>query len=162
MKIRVLALTATALLATALPAQQKPNFAGQWTLIADPNAPTPGRGRGGMFGGLGQAATITQDEKTLTIIRNTQMGEVKYVYNLDGSESKNTVTMGGNPVELVSHAKWEGDKLVITTTTQMGGNPAEIRMVLSIDSEGNLVVENTAPGRGGGGPVTTTAKYKKG
>ncbi|HWP03859.1 MAG TPA: hypothetical protein VNL96_10410 [Gemmatimonadaceae bacterium] len=162
MKVRTLALAAVAVLATALPAQQKPSFAGQWTLIADPNAP-PGRGRGGgMFGGLGQAATITQDEKTITITRTTQAGEIKYVYNLDGSESKNTVTMGGNAVELVSHAKWEGDKLVITTTTQMGGNPVEIRMVLSLDAEGNLVVENTAPGRGGGGPVTTTTKYKKG
>ena len=50
--------------ATTAQAQDKPSFAGSWTLVVDPNAPAPGRGGGG---GLGQAATITQDTKALTI-----------------------------------------------------------------------------------------------
>ena len=100
--------------ATTASAQGK-NFAGTWTVVADPAAAAPAPGRGGGRG-LGQGATIAQDAKTLTVTRTTQNGEVKTVYNLDGSDSKNTLTMGGNSVEQVSKAKWEGDKLIITTT----------------------------------------------
>src|SRR5687767_992548 len=93
-------------------AQDKPNFSGSWTLVADPNAPAPGRGGGG---GLGQAATLTQDAKTLTITRTTQNGEVKTVFNLDGSESKNMMMGRGGQTEQVSKAAWEGTTLVVTT-----------------------------------------------
>ena len=98
-------------------AQDKPNFSGSWTLVPDPNAPTGGRGGGG---GLGQAATITQDAKTLTVTRTTQQGEVKTVYNLDGSESKNMMSMRGGQVEQVSKATWKGKELLITTNFTMG------------------------------------------
>src|SRR4029077_619121 len=84
---------------------QAANLAGHWVMVVDPNAPPP-TGRGGGRGGLGPDATIVQDTKTLTVTRTTQAGEVKTVYNLDGSDSKNTATMGGNAVEQVSHTKW--------------------------------------------------------
>ena len=43
-----------------------------------------------MGGGLGQAFSAEQNDKTLTVVTtNQQLGEVKAVYNLDGSESKN-------------------------------------------------------------------------
>jgi hypothetical protein len=103
--------------ATIAQAQDKPNFSGSWTLVVDPNAPAPGRGGGG---GLGQAATLTQDAKTLTITRTTQNGEVKLVYNLDGSDSKNMVMGRGGQTEQVSKTAWDGSKLVITTTYSMG------------------------------------------
>ncbi len=140
---------------------QTANLAGHWVMVVDPNAPAP-TGRGGGRGGLGQDATITQDQKTLTVARTTQAGEVKSVYNLDGSDSKNTMTMGGNAVESVSQAKWVGSKLVIHTSTTFNGNARESTMTLSLDQAGNLVVESTNPGRGGGAPVTTTTTYKKG
>jgi len=139
---------------------QGKNFAGTWTVVPDPAAaaPTPGRGGGR---GLGQGATIAQDAKTLTITRTTQNGEVKSVYNLDGSDSKNTLTMGGNSVEQVSKAKWEGDKLIITTTMNFNGNNVESSMALSLDASGQLIVESTGAGRGGGPPTTTKMTYKK-
>jgi hypothetical protein len=140
---------------------QAANLAGHWVMVVDPNAPAP-TGRGGGRGGLGQDATITQDQKTLTVTRTTQAGEVKTVYNLDGSDSKNTMNMGGNPVEQVSQAKWVGSKLVIHTSMTVNGNARETTMTLSLDQAGNLVVESTNPGRGGGAPVTTTTTYKKG
>ena len=145
--------------ATNVSAQSK-SFAGTWTAVADSAAPAPAPGRGGGRG-LGQAATIVQDDKTLTITRTTQNGEMKSVYNLDGSESKNTLTMGGNAVEQTSKTKWEGDKLVITTTMNVGGTPSESTMALSLDQAGQLIVEATGNGRGGGPPTTTKMTYKK-
>jgi hypothetical protein len=107
--------------------------------------------------------TITQDASTLTITRTTQAGEVKTVYRLDGSDSRNSVTMGraGAAVESVSRARWEGGKLVITTTTTVQDNPVETTMTLSLDGQ-NLVIESTGAGRGGGATVTTTTRYTKG
>ena len=140
-------------------AQDKPNFSGSWTVVADPNAaPTAGRGGGG---GLGQAATITQDAKTLTVTRTTQNGEVKLVYNLDGSESKNMVQGRGGQTEQVSKATWDGNKLVITTNMMMGENAVTRTQTMSLDASGQLVVTVSGPGRGGE-VMTNTQTYKKG
>ncbi len=157
-----MALTALAFGAVEASAQAK-SFAGAWTVVAGPNAATPAPGgRGGGRGGLGQAATISQDDKTLTITRTTQAGEMKMVYNLDGSDSKNTMAMGGNSVEQVSKAKWDGGKLHITTSTMFNGEARETTMVMSLDDAGQLIVEATQPARGGGAPTTTKMTYKKG
>jgi len=167
MKRASVLLSAAALILCAVNAfaQTAPNFAGKWTMIVDPNAAPPagggggggGRGRGG-FGGLGMEATIAQDAKTITVTRTTQAGEIKTVYNLDGSESKNTMNFGGNSTEQVSKAKVEGGKLVITTSMNFNGNAIETSQTWSLDASGNLVIEQA--GRNGG-PATVT-KYKKG
>ena len=148
------------LAATTATAQDKPNFSGSWTLVVDPNAPPP-TGRGG-GGGLGQAATLTPDAKTLTITRTTQNGEVKTVFNLDGSESKNMMMGRGGQTEQVSKATWEGNTLVVTTNFTMGEAAVTRTQKFSLDASGQLVVATTAPGRGGGEPTTTTQTYKKG
>jgi hypothetical protein len=145
--------------ASVAQAQDKPNFSGSWTLVVDPNAPAPGRGGGG---GLGMAATLTQDAKTLTITRTTQQGEVKTVFNLDGSESKNMMMGRGGQTEQVSKAVWEGNTLVVTTNFTMGENAVTRTQKFMLDATGQLVVSTTSPGRGGGEPTTTTQTYKKG
>jgi len=157
------ALTAVAVtLATALTlGQAPPNFAGKWTLVPDANA-AGGGGRGGMGGGLGQEATITQDASSLTIKRTTQMGEFTSTYKLDGSESRNTLSIQGNSVDQLSIAKWDGGKLNVATKMDFGGNVVETSMVMSLDATGNLVVDTTRPDfQGGGGPITTKSTYKK-
>ena len=164
MQRAALLLSAVGLLfaATEVSAQDKPSFAGKWTLVADQGGGGGGGGgRGGGRGGLGAEATIAQDATTLTITRATQAGETKAVYKLDGSESKNTMTMRGGTVEQTSKARWEGSKLIITTTTPMGENTIESTMALSLDADGVLVVETTGAGRGGGAPTTTTRRYTK-
>ena len=83
------------------------------------------------------------------------------VYKLDGSESKNMVAGRGGQQEQVSKAAWEGSKLSITTTLNFGGNAIEQKRLLSLEG-GNLVIEQTAPGRDGGAPTTTKLVYKKG
>jgi hypothetical protein len=147
--------------AVAATAQSKPNFAGKWTLVPDPNAPAPtGRG-GGRGGGLGEAFSAEQTDKTLTVVTtNPQIGEVKAVYNLDGSESKNPISFGGQSVDRVSKVKWDGAKLVITTTSNFNGNAFETTQTWSLDATGNLLVESTSNVTGT--PTTTKATYKKG
>ena len=162
MRKNALMLGALALIVAAAPAtaQDKPNFSGTWTLVTDPNAPNPGRGGGG--GGLGQGGTITQDAKTFTITRTTPNGEIKIVYNLDGSESKNMMMGRGGQTEQVSKATWDGNTLVVTTNFSMGETAVTRTEKYSLDASGQLVIATTAPGRGGGEPQTTTRTYKKG
>ena len=97
----------------------------------------------------------------LTIDRVQGDATVTATYMLDGSESKNTVAGRGGQQEQVSKATWDGNKLVIVTTINAGGNNVEQRRVMSMEG-GNLVIEQTAPGRGGGEPTTTKVVYKKG
>ena len=139
---------------------QAANLAGHWVMVEDPNAPAP-TGRGGR-GGLGPDVTISQDAKMLTITRSGRGGEIKSMYNLDGTDSKNTMTMGGNSIDQISQAKWVDSKLVIHTSMTFNGNARESTMSLSLDQAGHMIVESTNPGRGGGTPVTTTTTYKKG
>jgi len=143
---------AVVLFASGLSAQGK-NFAGKWTPDAEKNAAAGGGGgRGGGRGG-GGPMTITQDAKTLTIERDMGGTPLKQVYNLDGSESKNTMPgrQGGEPTTNTSTAKWDGDKLVITTKTANG------EQVTSWYLEGGELVNER---QGQNGAVKTY--YKKG
>ena len=153
----VMAVTSALALSTLL-AQAPPNFAGKWTLVPDANEAAGGRG----MGGLGQNATIVQDADTLTLTRTTQMGEFTTTYKLDGSESKNTLNMGGNTIDQLSTAKWDSGKLRINTKMDFQGTPVETSMVLALDPSGNLSIESTRPDfQGGGAPITTKMTYKK-
>src|SRR5687767_9408996 len=156
-------------------AQAKPDFSGKWVMDAPAAAPAAppagapaggggrggGRGGGGGGAGFGQEFTAKQDAKMLTIDRVQGDATVSAMYMLDGSESKNTVAGRGGQQEQVSKATWDGNKLVIVTTINAGGTNIEQRRVLSMEG-GNLVIEQTAPGRGGGEPTTTKIVYKKG
>jgi hypothetical protein len=154
---RILLALAVVLLATVAYAQT-PNFSGKWTLAPNPSA-APG-GFGG--GGIGQDAVITQDAASITITRTTQMGEFTSIYKLDGSESKNTLTVQGNTIDQISKAKWDGGTLKVDTTLTFDGNPVQVSMSMSLDPSGNLLVESTRPDfQGGGGPITTKSTYKK-
>jgi len=147
-------------------AQDLPDFSGTWTISESSGGPPAGargagqRGGGMMMGGggLGQEATVIHDGGTLTIVRSTPMGEMRSVYNLDGSDSPNTMRMGDNEREIVSRASWEDHALVIVTPMMMGGGAGESRMTLSLDGDGHLVVQ-TARGGGMGGGGTMRATY---
>jgi len=170
LRVMAIAVVTMALAASAF-AQAKPDFSGKWMM--DPaSAPAPpaggggggGGGRGGGRGGgagFGQEFEAKQDAATLTITRVQGDQTVTAVYKLDGSESKNMVAGRGGQQEQVSKATWEGSKLSITTTLNFGGNAVEQKRVVSLEG-GNLVIEQTAPGRDGGAPTTTKVVYKKG
>ena len=159
------------LLIVALFVQEHPNVAGQWTLA--PETPTGNRGpaRGDMGSGWGSPITVTQDANKLTVEyaffgRGDMQPPLKFVFALDGSESKNTVMMGNGIQSQVSKSRWEGNKLVITTTYPFrnpeNGQPmtSEVRQTLSLENN-SLVVETTRSGVLGGAPSTTRNTYNK-
>jgi hypothetical protein len=159
--------------AASLAAQAKPDFSGKWVADAPPPAAAPpagapaggggggGRGGGGRGGGFGNEFTIAQNAKTLTITRMQGDQTVTTVFNLDGSESKNTTQGRGGPQEQVSKATWDGAKLVVTTTINAGGNNIEQKRVFAMEG-GNLTIETTQPGRDGGPGTPAKTTYKKG
>jgi hypothetical protein len=160
-----MSVAAVAFMASSAFAQAKPNFAGTWTIVVDSAAQAnamAGGGRGGRGGGgFGQTFTATQDASKLTITRTTQNGEVVSVYNLDGSDSKNTVQGRGGAMEVVSHAKVDGDKIVISTTQDRNGTAMTTTQTLSTDAAGHLWVETSRPGQDGN-PMVTKTQYTKG
>ena len=154
--LAALTLAAAVMLPAAALAQTPPSFAGSWTVVPDPAA-TVG------FGGLGQSAVIKQDATSLTITRTTQMGEFTSIYKLDGTESKNSLTIQGNAIDQLSKTRWDGGTLHVDTTMSFDGNPVNVTMALSLDASGNLIVVSTRPDfQNGGAPVTTKTTYKKG
>lgn len=136
-------------------AQAKPDFSGTWTLDAEASgmaappaggAPGGGGGMGGGRGGggvLGNSATVKQTADTLTIERTMGENKVVTTYKLDGSESKNTMMgRGGQQMESVSTAKFDGPKLTIVTKQDMGGQTMESTSVWTV-SGSTLTVEST-------------------
>src|SRR5579862_354812 len=95
-----LSVLAAVVFATGLSAQA-PNFSGKWAPDADKN-PAPMSGSTGGTGttqnmrGMAGPMTITQDAKTIKIERQGGNGMNTTTYNLDGSDSKNTMGRGGD------------------------------------------------------------------
>lgn len=164
MRRTLLAIPAAAvLLASSALAQAKPNFSGKWTILPDTAAIPAGISPGGAeMGGLASEATITQDEKTLTIKRATpNMGEFTSIFNLDGSETYSSVNVGGQQIPLTMKTRWDGKKLITSTWANVG-QQIEIILNFWLDDKGNLVTEHIMPAMGGqmaGG--TLMSKYKK-
>ena len=170
----LMSLAAVAVMASSAFAQAKPNFAGTWFIVVDSAAQAQaqaaaaggggggGGGRGGRGGGgMGQMFAAAQDDKMLTITRTQGENEIKMVYNLDGSESKNTMPgRGGNPgMEQVSKATWEGNNLVITRSQPMqDGAMTTIRQIWTVDAAGYLWLETQRDGQAMGAKL----KYRKG
>jgi len=158
MKLARVGVIAAAILAVATLAwAQKPDFSGTWTLDpaaseggagGAPGGGAPGGGgggggRGGGRGGLGQGGTVKQTADALTVERSIGENKVTSTYKLDGSESKNTMMgRGGNSVESVSTAKWDGPSLVITTKMDMGNGPQESTQKWTVNGS-TLTIETT-------------------
>lgn len=172
----ILRVLTVALLAAGVMAQAKPDFSGRWTI--EPEAPRPsGSGRAGpsvgnMGSGWGSNITIAQDATRLTVeyaffARGDMQPPLKFVFALDGSETKNSIMMGRGIQQQTSKAKWEGSKLVITTE-QAHENPengqpmtTKVIRILSLESPTSLLVETTRSGVLGGPTTTTRTVYKK-
>lgn len=137
-------------------AQSRPSFAGKWTYVPGPNAAPASRGR------LGQDFTVSQDDKTLTTTSdNPERPDLNAVYNLDGTETRSSITFDGRSIERVSKARWDGSKLVIASTTTVGGsNPYDATQTWSLDASGNLIIEMSS--NMGGTAITAKTTFKKG
>jgi hypothetical protein len=142
-------MTAALVVALALTgyAQKKADFSGAWTpdVPADTTTTTAPPAGGGGRGG-GGPMTVKQTATELTVERTTGRGPQTNTYKLDGSETEMPMGQGTAKVS----AKWDGDKLVITTKTDQG----EQTQTWSL-ADGKLTIDRT----GGRGPSKTT--YKK-
>jgi hypothetical protein len=162
MKLARVGVIAAAILAVATVAwAQKPDFSGTWTL--DPaSAPAAGSegggggGRGAGGGTLGNGpAMVKQTADTLTIERTMGDAEVTLTFKLDGTESRNMMmSRGGQPVDALSTARWDGPKLTIVTKQEMGGQVTESTQVWTV--EGSTLTVETTNARG-----TQKRVYKK-
>ena len=160
--------------------QAPADFSGRWTVEAPPAASTPGGGRGGggaaargdMGSGWSPTITIAQNEKELIVesivySRSDLQQQPRFVYALDGSETRNTLRMGRGAQVQSSRAKWDGNRLQITTahtfTDPATGKPAtmEVTQTLSLESPTRLVVDVSRSGGPGKQPSTTKTVYTK-
>jgi hypothetical protein len=146
---------AAAILAVATMAwAQKTDFSGTWAPEVDPAA-AAGTGGGGGRGMMTGPMTVKQTGDTLTVERSMGDNKVTTTYKLDGSESVNQMMGRGGSVEVKSVAKWDGNKLVITSKRPgQDGQTVETTSTWSL-AGGVLTVEST----GGRGPSKTV--YKK-
>jgi hypothetical protein len=147
-----------------------PDFSGRWTIQA---APAEGAGgRGNMGSGWAATITVTQDATRLTVEyaffgRGDMQPPLKFVYALDGSETRNSVMMGRGIQGESSKAAWDAEKLVITTVhgfaDPTSGKPMTqtVKRTLWLEAPGTLVVEAARSGVLGGPPSTTRTVYTK-
>ena len=150
------------------------DFSGRWTSDPEPApaAPAPRPSTGDMGSGWGATITITQDTARLTVeyaffARGDLQPPMRFVYALDGSESRNSVMMGRGIQVQASKAVWVDEALVITTVHTFAdpssGRPAaaEVKQTLRLESPASLLVETTRAGVFGGPPSTTRTRYRK-
>jgi|SRR5579862_7114746 len=142
-----LGVMAAVLLVAGVSAQKNHNFTGTWTADADKNGPPPANGRGNANSDF----EIRMDDKTMNVITTRGAGNTTTnSYKLDGSESKNS----GRGGDVITTAKWDGDKLVLTDKATSGTT------AYWMDGT-DLVREVTRPGANGAAGTPTRAFFKK-
>jgi len=128
--------------------QAKPNFSGTWKINTEKSDPMGGGGGGG--GGMGgMMAPLTITQTATELVTEQTMGDQvrKATYYLDGRESTNPGMRGG---EAKSKASWDGNSLVIETTSMMGENQVTTKTVRSLSEDGKtMTVVTTRPNQSG-------------
>jgi hypothetical protein len=110
----------------------KIDFSGTWKFDASKSEMGQGFGGRGAGGGArgapggGGDMVIQQTDKEIVITSQTQAGEMKVTYALDGRESRNA-GLGGRG-EQVTKSRWEGDKLVTTGSGVFSSPRGEINI----------------------------------
>jgi hypothetical protein len=136
-------LLAAAAIVSPLAAQTHPDFSGTWVMDAK-TAPQ---------GITSLTLTIKQDAKTINIATdvNTVMGAQKMtsVFNLDGSDSKNSATGPAGTIETVSTVGWEGASMIVATKAQMQGQEITQNEKWSLAADGKTLALERVVGFGG-------------
>lgn len=164
-------------------ALSKPDFSGAWsTTVLDIRNPISRTDQGPvptLGSGWGDRISILQKENKLEIERSVFGPReiqplIRYHYALDGSKTENPVNMGRTEKPPVADAKWDGDRLVITTTYPFRDprtnewKEGKVIQTLWLQPvsippfEPNLVVETTREGVLGGRATTNRTMYSRG
>jgi hypothetical protein len=154
-------------------AQPRPDYSGRWIAVPDapataPNTPSPAASFGS---GLGPDITITQTAATLTIERAQfspydMQPPMRFIYALDGSDSRNTVNMGRGLQDATSRVSWQDGGLQLTTIYRVqdsAGKPmtSELRQVFTLEGADTLIVAATRSAPPGGQAAPSRQVYKK-
>jgi hypothetical protein len=158
-------------------AQQRPNFSGEWTRVDQADRPSVAAVGDAAFQvgsvgtGWGSPITIRQDSSRI-VIEYTFFSAydlqppVRFVYALDGSESKNSIMIGHATSLQRSRVVWRDSMLVITTTyptPELGaGSTTEVRQALTLESLTTLIVETTRTDVSGAPASVIRSLFSKG
>jgi hypothetical protein len=139
----------------------KPDFNGTWKIdvpatakangtAAQPGTPLTLRVATEGASNVPQTVTLVQTAENLTI---KIQGRPDVVYILDNKQKKGEITTRGGKVEITIRAKWDGAKIVNTTTEKRMDEgqlvEVEYQETRSIDKEGRLnFALSTSTGRG--------------
>lgn len=152
-----LSVAALFVLAGSASAQARPDFSGEWTRVDSAEqrsvaAVGDAAFRVGTMGSaLGSPLTIRQQGNQL-VVAYPYFGTydlqppLRFVYALDGSETRNTLMIGHAESVLRSRATWRDSALVITTVFPAPDGSAELRQSLRLESLTVLIVETMRPG----------------
>ncbi|HLH00305.1 MAG TPA: hypothetical protein VKX49_28630 [Bryobacteraceae bacterium] len=125
---------AATVLATCLTA--KPNFSGTWVLNVSKSdfGPLPGPSN--------ETTVIEHNDPTLKVAvkAQTAQGDQDFVLNFttDGQEATNQQ----GPLTLKSKLSWDGDSLVVDSTTSLQGNDITIKQVWTLSADGKTLTQN--------------------
>jgi len=149
-------------------AQARPDFTGEWTRVDSTSEQRSVAAVGDaafrvgdMGSGWGSPLTLRQEGNRLSV-EYTQFStydlqpKLRFVFSLDGSESRNAINIGHAESMLRSRTAWRDSTLVVTTVFPGPSGTTEVRQVLMLTSPTTLVIETT---RGGS---TTRTQYRKG
>lgn len=182
----LVAVAAVALLGAEIAGSQvATDFSGRWVLEPPAIAPAPGAAaapagrpdqgtlaRGDMGSGWGSPLTITQEGGRLIVepavfSRYDANPQPRFVFALDGSETRTTVMLGHATQTLTSRAEWVGQSLRVVTrypgTDPDTGKPfaTDVTRRLTLASPTSLVIEVTRAAALGGRETTTRSVYRK-
>jgi hypothetical protein len=116
--------------------QEKPSLAGRWVQISSGES-------------SGNEQVIEQDAASLSVRHGSEGGEHRFVYKLDGSESRNVTPSHGSEIVSTSRASWKNGQLTITqAATYPDGRRLDQTQVWSLDESGRLVIEVTSAMQG--------------
>ena len=149
-------------------AQSRPDFTGEWTRVDSTSEQRSVAAVGDaafrvgdMGSGWGSPLTLRQQGNQL-VAEYTHFStydlqpKLRFVYALDGSESRNAIMIGHAESMLRSRATWRDSMLVVTTAYPGPSGATEVRQVLTITSPTTLLIETTR------GATTTRTRYRKG
>lgn len=133
---------------SAKPSATKPNFGGTWVFDADATKASADAAKMNGLPLFADTFVAEQDAKAFTMKVDLGQMVVTAIYNLDGSTSKNMSppsVPGGAPIEVTSRARWNGAKLVVTSSSSSPGanGPVEVKSTRTLwfDAKGRLVIE---------------------
>lgn len=169
----ILAVAVVAALAGSAAAQTRPDFSGEWTRV---DSSTESRSVaavgdaafrvGNMGSGWGSPLTIRHQGNQL-VVEYPHFGtydlqpRLRFVFALDGSESRNAIMIGHAESVLRSRASWSDSTLVLTTSYPGPTGNTEVRHTLTLASPTSLILETRRLGFGGEIVITIRSLYSK-